>query len=51
MRLGKLSQVLVDIEYDGNGDDECDGKEVGSDELAYNVPVECLDEPERVDTM
>ena len=42
MELGELGEVFVDVENNGDGDDQSDGKKVGTNELANDVTVECL---------
>ena len=32
-------QVLVNVEYDGDGDDKDDGINIGADEFADDIPV------------
>ena len=49
MILCEFRQVLVEVEDDGDGDDQCDGEEIVAYELLDNVPVEPLDVPERVE--
>ena len=43
MVLCKLSQVLVHIEYDGDGDNQCYGINIGADKLLDDVPVKEFD--------
>ena len=49
MILCELRQVLVDIEDDGDGDDEGNGEEVGADELPYDIPVDDFQKAENVE--
>ena len=43
MVVGKLRHVLVEIENNADGDNQQDGKDVGANELADDVPVETLE--------
>ena len=43
MVFGELRKILVDIEHDGNRDDERNGEEIGGEELLDDVPVDGLD--------
>ena len=43
MVLGKLRQVVVDIEDDGYGDNQCDTEKVIAHEFLDDVPVQSLD--------
>ena len=48
MILRELRQVLIDVEDNGDADDQDNGKEIGTDELSDDVSVEDLDIAERV---
>ena len=48
MELRKLSQVLVDVEDDGDADDQGNGKEIGANELTDDIAIKNLDVAERV---
>jgi hypothetical protein len=37
--LLKLVEVLVEVYYYADADDEQDGEEIGADELAYDIAV------------
>ena len=39
MILRELRQVLIEVEHDGDGDDQCNREEVVAYELLDNVPV------------
>ena len=43
MILGKLRQVVVEVEHDGNGDDERYREEVVAYELLDDIPVQSFD--------
>ena len=43
MELGEFGEVFVDVENNGDGDDQSDGKKVGANELANDVTIECLE--------
>ena len=49
MILCKLCQVLVDIKYNTDGDNQEDGENIGADKLLDDIPIQTLDITERVD--
>ena len=38
--VDEVVNVFIDVEHHGNGDNQCDGKEIGAQELHDDVPVE-----------
>ena len=45
MILRELRKVLIDIKDNGDRDDQRNGEEIGTDKLAYDIPVNLLDIP------
>jgi len=41
--LRELREVLIDVKDNGDGHDEDDGEEVGSDKLLDDIPVELME--------
>ena len=51
MILGKLCQVFVHVENNGDADNECDGKEICANELADDIPIKFLQQTEWIDSV
>jgi hypothetical protein len=49
MVLRKLCQVLIEVEDDGDRDDENDGEEVGANEFLDDVPIHAHDVAKRIE--